>query len=343
MLLAAAGCLAGQSGPPARVFLGDSAHPAASGEVWLVAHRWGYYPATLVATIRDGRLEPIPEPEPIELVEQADDFRLLVAVSDRRKPPRGLRTTDRAYGDTEGGFFAEFPFVYLSDAIPKDRLGRDWPAVLNRMGRVTGGTALTLARPGRRSVRLLYPDGRPLAGEVIAVDLFATYNNHCGRPGGVHVGTFRTDSGGLIRFDAPLVPLVLHLSYHDEANSGPAGFSFVLKAGVITGSEADVTLRKWWELPRRPYVVTVRTRSGQPLPGARLTGCWRHEVCGAVCGPIPIPVAVSDGAGLLRFEFFDLRAMETISVLDPAEEERPLGVSELREIMTTGRLTFTWQ
>jgi hypothetical protein len=66
------------------------------------------------------------------------------------------------------------------------------------------------------------------------------------------------------------------------------------------------------------------------------------NACGVKCGPIPVKSAVSNHLGLLRFESPDLRSMETIRVANAAEEERALSESDLRQLMTTRRLTFTW-
>ena len=331
--------------PPARVLFGDSEHPVASGEVWLIAHEWGRYPGVLVATIQNGTLEQVSEwSSKTDGWEYADDYKLLVTVSDRRLPPRELRKTDETYSMFKPEFVKEFPYLYLSDPLGKAHQGQDWPAALSQMGVTTNGRTLTLPRPGRRTIRLLYPDNRPLAGKSIAVSLYGSSNNHCGRPAGVPVGTFRTDGGGRISFTATPGPLALaETSYFEEESTGPAGLRFVLEGAVVTGAEADITLRKWWEPPTRSYVLTLRTGAGQPLIGARLYGCFCNHVCGAVCGPIGLRGAVSDHSGLLRFESLDLRSMEKIRVVNAAEEERVLSESDLRQLMTTRRLTFTWQ
>jgi hypothetical protein len=331
--------------PPARVLFGDSEHPVASGEVWLIAHQWGRYPRVLVATIQNGTLEHVSEwSSKMAGWDQADEYKLLVAVSDRLAPPRELRTTDETYRMFKPEFVREFPYLYLSDPLGSAQQGQDWPAALSRMGVTTNGRTLTLPRPGRRTIRLLYPNARPLAGKSIAVSLFGTRSNHCGYPAGVPVGTFRTNSGGRISFTATSGPLALaETSYFEEESAGPAGVRFVLQGAVVTGYEADMTLRKWWDLPTRSYVLTVRTAAGQPLVGARLIGCLCNNVCGAVCGPIPVKGAVSDHLGRLPFEAPDLRSMENIRVVNAAGEEKALSEPDLRQLMTTLRLTFTWR
>ena len=211
------------------------------------------------------------------------------------------------------------------------------------MGAATGPDTLTLLLPGRRTIRLLYPDGRPFAGVNIAVSLFGSTYNHCGFQAGLPVGTYRTDAAGRISFAASAGPLALPQSYYDEETGGPAGVRFVLQAGLVTGPEADITLRKWWDLPVRSYLLTLRAASRQPLTGVRLSGCLRNNVCGATCGPIPLNGAVSGHSGLLRFESRDLRSMQTIRIANAAGEERTLSESDLRQLMTTHRLTFTWR
>ena len=298
----------------------------------------------LVATIQNGTLEPVSEwRSKTDGREHADDYKLLVAISDRLLPPRDLRTTVDTYGLFKPEFVKEFPYLYLSDSLGEAQQGQDWPAALSRMGITTNGHILTLPRPGRRTVRLLYPNGRPLTGRSIAVSLFGSRNNHCGHPVGVPVGTYRTDVGGRISFTAPPGPLALRQYYYDEVSAGPAGVRFVLKGEVITGPEADMTLRKWWEPPSRTYLLTLRTGSGQPLIGAHLYGCLNSNACGVKCGSIPVRGAVSNHLGLLRFDFSDLRSMETMRVANVAEEERALSESDLRQLMTTRRLTFTWR
>jgi hypothetical protein len=339
------GTLLAQPPPPARVLLGDSEHPVASGEVWLVAHEWGHYPGVLVATIQNGTLERVSEWfSKAEGREYADEYKLLVAVSDRSLPPRELRKTDEAYSMLKPEFVKDFAYLYLSDPLGNTQQGQDWPTALSRMGIATDGRTLTLPLPRRRTIRLLYPDARPLAGKNIAVALYGSSNNHCGHPAGIPVGTYRTDRSGRVSFKATSGPLALaETSYFEEESTGPAGVRFVLRGAVVTGAEADTTLRKWWDPPTRSYVLTLRTGAGQPLIGARLAGCFCNEVCGAVCGPIPVKGAVSDHSGLLRFEAPDLRSMENIRVANAAKEERPLSESDLRQLMTTLRLTFTWR
>jgi hypothetical protein len=334
-----------QPKPPARVFFGDSGHPVASGEVWLIAHHWGQYPGVLVATIQNGTLERVTEwRSKTDGEAQAREYKLLVAISDRLLPPRDLRETDNTYSMVKPEFVKEFPYLYLSNPLGEAQQGQDWPVALSQMGSATNGPTLTLPRPGRRTIRLLYPDSRPLAGRSVAVSLFGSSYNHCGFPAGVPVGEYRTDIGGRISFAAPPGPLALdQISYYEEESAGPAGVSFVLNGAVVTGSGADITLRKWWELPSRTYLLTLRTSSDQPLVGARLYGCLRNNVCGAVCGSIPLEGAVSDHLGLLRFESPDLRSMETIRVANAAKEERALSESDLRQLMTTRSLTLTWR
>ena len=84
--------LMAQPHPPVNVFFGDSAHPAASGEVWLIADQWGWYPGVLVATIRNGTLQQVSGWEPrTSDSKNPSGYKLLVALSDDLLPPRDLR------------------------------------------------------------------------------------------------------------------------------------------------------------------------------------------------------------------------------------------------------------
>lgn len=335
--------LTGQPQPPAQVFLENSSHPIPSGEVWLVAHKWGFYPASLVATIRNGRLDPLRGPAQVASAVGVIDFRLFVAISDHSLPARELRDVENAYfGDLTDGSHAD-SYFYLSDAFKKAEPRSSWMAALSQMGRAAQGGVLILPRPGTRVVRMLYPDGRPFAGARIEVSLFGSAENHCGMPAGVSIGTYETDSNGRISFTAALGPLALDQHYYREESAGAAGVRFVLEAWVLTGPGQNITEQRLWNLPQRPYALTLRTGPGTPLVGAKLSGCLWNEVCGAVCGSIPLGGKASDSAGLLQFEERDLRSMETISVVNADGEERELNESELRQLMTTGRLAFEWR
>ncbi len=329
-----------QSSMPVRVFLGDLNHPVVSGEVWLVSHQWGHYPGTLLALIRDGNLEPVAEPIPIQWVEQSFNFRLLVSISERALPTRNIHAADEAYAQD---LIREFDHNYLSAPMEKSDQGRNWTVALKGMGRMDGNT-LILARPLQRTLRLLYPDGRPLVGADIPVILFGTAENHCGYLAGPKIGTFSTNGQGRIAFEAPPGDLALHLSYYRENHTGPAGINYILEDGLVTGPEVAITLRNWWDLPVRSYTVTFRTNAGKPLTGARLTGCLWNEVCGATCGPIPMSGdALADRSGKMQFKIQDLRSMQTITVVNTDGEKRQLNNSEMRELMNTGSLTFIWR
>ncbi len=331
--------LALQSNTPVRVFLGDLEHPVVSGEVWLISHQWGHYPATLVASIRDGNFEPVADPSPIEHIEDSFDFRLLVNISERPRTMRDIRAADEAYGQDLN---RDFALHYISPPMEKSGQGRDWATVLKAMGSMDGD-ALILTPPVVRTLRLLYPDGRPFAGADIPVILFGTAENHCGYLAGPEIGTFHTSAQGQIGFKAPPGSLGLRLSYYRENHDGPAGINYILEDGIVTGPEAAITLRNWWNLPERSYTLTLRTNEGKPLTGARLTGCLWNEVCGATCGPIPMSGHTVDASGQMQFKIQDLRSMRTITVVNTNGAERQLSKSEMRQLMTAGKLAFIWR
>jgi hypothetical protein len=328
-----------QSNTPAQVFLGDLKHPVASGEVWLVSHQWGHYPATLVASIRDGNFEPVADPSPIEHIEDSFDFRLLVNISERPRPMRNIRAADEAYAQD---LHRDFDHHYLSAPMEKSGQGRNWATVLKAMGS-TDGDALILTPPVLRTLQLLYPDGRPFAGADIPVILFGTAKNHCGYLVGPEMGTFHTNPQGQIALKAPPGSMGLRLSFYRESHDGPAGINYILQDGIVTGPEAAITLRNWWNLPERSYTLTLRTNEGKPLTGARLTGCLWNEVCGATCGPIPMSGDAADASGQMQFKNQDLRSMRTITVVNTNGAERPLSKSEMGELMTAGKLTLIWR
>ena len=120
LLLAAALPLRGTE-HPARIFLGDAKHPVVSGEAWLIANRWSAYPAVLVGTIREGKFEQRKNIEFPQYWEQAFDYKLLLAVSDRAvEAPSSFETDDAysvnfAYGaDPWPEYLKQFRTVYLS-------------------------------------------------------------------------------------------------------------------------------------------------------------------------------------------------------------------------------------
>jgi hypothetical protein len=314
---------------PERLFLGDASHPIPNGEAWLIANRWGATPAVLVGTIRNGILEKREIQSFPQYWEQAFEYRLLIGGSDSPMPPPQRNETDWGYGlDSPDDYLKRFQYFFLSPPFAKD-----WVAELNRIGAI-------VPRPVRRTIRFLNMDGNPLTAANIVVSVFGSNRSHCGFAGGIKVGTFLTDAEGRISFVAPPSPLAIAYRYSEEQTGGPAGLAFAFRNDLITGSERDMTLRKWWTLPAYDYSVTVRPAR----PGIRADACLFDIPCGAGCGPVirANSLRVTNGAGVLRFRARDLREMEHVTLVDSEGDERALTEAEMRELLTAHHVTIAW-
>lgn len=114
-----------------RVFFGDPSHPVVSGEVWLVANRWGAYPAVLVATIRNGVFEQHPITFP-KYWEQAEDCKVVIGVSEQIAPASNAPAVDNAFTPLETSeFLTQFPTQYVSPPLPKETDGTNWTVALS--------------------------------------------------------------------------------------------------------------------------------------------------------------------------------------------------------------------
>jgi len=341
-LLLLAAILAPARGLPltTRVFFGDSAHPVVAGEAWLVADRWGTYPAVLVATIRDGKLTERDALHFPEYWEQAFDYRLILAVATRPVRTPAALVEDFGYGAIEAPeYLKRFSVVYLSPPLTAEKLGNDWPSALENFGHLNG-TNLILAAPGRRKVRLLYPGGAPLAGERVPVSLFGSSENHCGVAVGIHLGVFTTNAEGELAVVAPNSSLALGIGYFEEQSDGPAGTAFYQKQVVIVGGDAVTTVKHLWTLDKHDYIVRLRTAENQPIAHAHLTGCIYSEGCGSGCGPVNAPE--SDAYGTIRFRGEDLRVMRSLTVVSESGKERDLTDSELIQLLSNYGVSLRW-
>ena len=325
---------------PARVFFKDSLHPVVSGEVWLVANRWGAYPGVLVATIQDGKLEIRPSVRFPQYWEQAFDYKVLVAVSDQPAGPPASLAEDYAYG-TVGSpeYLKRFSTIYLSPPLASKEPGSDWPAALERTGRLTA-IGLVLPPPVERTIRLLYPDGRPLVNVQVPVRLFGSDENHCGHAAGVELGIFTTNGEGKLSVMATSAPLVISETYYDVKADGPAGKAFSIRDQLIVGGEPAITVKKLWTLPTHDYAVRLRTGDNKPIAHAHLTACLNFDGCGAGCGQLG--PEESGAAGTIRFRERDLREMRSITAVKADGTERALIDSEMRQLLTTYNLTVRW-
>jgi len=325
---------------PVRIFFGHAAHPVVTGEAWLVANRWGAYPGVLVATIRNGELEARQSVQFPQYWEQAFDYKLLLAVADQSVEPPASLVEDFAYAAAEAPeYLKRFSTIYLSPPLAKEKLGKDWPAALEQIGHLAGSN-LVLPAPTRRIIRLLYPDGRPLAGETMPVSLYGSSENHCGAAVGVNLGVFTTNADGEVSVVAPDSSLALSICYFETKAGGPAGKAFILKQDVIIGGEPVTTVKRLWTLPRHDYVLRLRTANNQPIAHAHLTACMNFDGCGAGCGPIRAPE--SDASGTIRFREEDLRGMRSLTVVSQEGKERNLTDSEMHELLSTYELNLRW-
>jgi len=288
VLLAIGGPLEGLA-QPLQIFFGDSTHPVVSGEAWLIANRWGAYQGVLVATIQNGTLEARPSVQFPPYWEQAFDYKLLLAVADQPVGAPASLVEDFAYG-TVGPpeYLKRFSTIYLSSPLPPEKLGKDWPTVLQQVGHLTESD-LVLVAPVRRTIWLVYPDGRPLVSAQVPIRLYGSSQNHCGVAVGIDLGIFTTNVNGELALVAPNASLALSMMYFETEADGPAGEVFSPKQGVIVGSEPVTTVKQLWTLPQHEYVVRLRTTKNQPISHAHLSACMNFDGCGAGCGPISAP------------------------------------------------------
>ena len=339
MLVAMLGPLKGLA-QPLQIFFGDSGHLAVSGEAWLIANRWGAYQGVLVATIRNGKLEARPSVQFPPYWEQAFDYKLLLAVADQPVGPPASLVEDFAYG-TLGPpeYLKRFSNIYLSPPLPPKTLGKDWPTALQQIGHLTG-SKLVLAEPIPRTIRLIYPDGRPLVSARVRVRLYGSSENHCGVAVGIDLGTFTTKANGELVLLAPRAPLALSMSYFETRADGPAGKAFSARQDVIVGGELVTTVKQLWALPQHHYVVRLRTKNNQPIAHAHLTACMNSDGCGAGCGPIRAPA--SDASGTIRFREGDLRVMRSLTVVSAEGKERDLTDSEMHDLLSNYQVDLRW-
>ena len=325
---------------PLQIFFGDTTHPAMTGEAWLIANRWGAYQGVLVATIRNGKLEVRPSVQFPSYWEQAFDYKLLLAIADQPVGPPASLVEDFAYG-TVGPpeYLKRFSTIYLSPPLPPEKLGKDWPTVLQQIGHLTG-SGLVLAAPIQRTIRLLYPDGRPLVSAQVPVRLYGSSENHCGVAVGIDLGIFTTNANGELALVAPRASLALSMSYFETKGDGPAGKAFSAREDVIVSGEPVITVKQLWTLPQHDYVVRLSTTKNQPIAHAHLTGCMNFDGCGAGCGPIDAPE--SDASGTIRFRGRDLRVMRSLTVVSADGKERNLTDSEMHDLLSTYQLDLRW-
>ena len=237
--------------------------------------------------------------------------------------------------------------------LAAENRGEDWKTALKGLGHFTGDE-LVLPRPSQRTIRFLYPDGKPLAGTRVSVSLFGSNYNHCGVTEGIILGEFFTNADGEINVIAPDSALAFDLPRgpgdFKEVAGGPTGTAIVGGDDLIVGSEQNITVKRLWTLPEHDYVLKLRTAENQPIAHAHLEGCWIDPPGCVVpsCQPLgypeggPVRALESDGAGAIRFRHSDLRQLESITVIDAHGDKRSLTKSEMRELLTTYHLNLVW-
>jgi hypothetical protein len=327
---------------PTKILFGDVMHPVVSGEAWLIANRWGWYQAVLLGTVREGRLEQRKSIEFPQYWEQAFDYKLLLAVSDQAvEPPKSFETDD-AYGwfGRRPDYLEHFSTIYLSTPLAKENKGMDWKTAFRALGHLTDGD-LVLPRPARRTIRLLYPDGKPLAGTRLLVSLYGSSANHCGVAVGIWLGDFVTSAEGETHFVAPNCAVAIGVRYFQEVAGGPTGTAYAVWDNLVIGPDAATTVKRLWTLPKHDYVLRLRTAANQPIAHAHLEGCLFQPPCMSGCGPVG--AAESNASGIIRFRDSDLRELGSITVVNAEGNKRNLTGSEMRELLTTCRLNLLWK
>ena len=325
-----------------RVWLGDASHAVVYGEVWLIVNGWGDYPALRVGSIRDGKLEPDAGLTDPECSDWGDGCKLALGVAEKAPVTPSSMELESAYGTESAELSRRFPILYLSARIEDVEETGDWLPALTSLGQA-GPAGLVLPRPEKRSLRLLYPDGRPLQKAHVRVALFGANNNHCGMALGFPLGEFVSDGQGRIAVAAAPEPLALSITYFEEQADGPAGVAYARRTDVVTGPEKEITLKKVWTLGEREYAVTVRQAGGAPLEGVRLSGCAWNPPCGAGCGPVPEAGVATDGAGVARFRDQDLRRLRNLTLTGAGGRTMYLSLGEMRELLSTARVSVEWR
>jgi hypothetical protein len=176
--------------------------------------------------------------------EQAFDYKLLLAISDRALEAPSSFQTDAAYGwaGQWPEYLKRFQTVYLSTPLAKENHGEDWETALKGLGHVTDDR-LVLPRPHQRTIRFLYPDGKPLAGARLWISLFGSSANHCGAAAGIRLGEFVTNAEGEINIIATDSPLAVGVPYSEEVAGGPSGAAFAWFNDLVVGAEQEITVR----------------------------------------------------------------------------------------------------
>lgn len=234
--------------------------------------------------------------------------------------------------------------------IAPDSFWKDFPGALTLLGSSTelptGETQLVLAKPAKRHVTFLYPDGRPKANFDLNVSIYLWDQNHCGVHEGLPLGTFRTDAEGTIEVPSPLVPLYFDgLEYYAFEGDGPAGLAYSGNDGMKISADEAVVVNVAWEVPEFEVQLHVLSPSGQPRPGMVLFENRETNTCGGA-----YDVAKTDASGTVRLKLDATVTLLTLRVGGPYAADDPAGDrntreltdAELGELFSKHDLTIRW-
>jgi hypothetical protein len=326
---------------PTRILAGAPPAPVVSGEIWLIANRWGAYPGVLVATITNGDLHAREGIQFPPFWEQAFSYKVLLAVSNRPAASVPTLYQDSAYQVSgRPQYLNRFSDIYLSSPLTAKRRGTNWEEALQALGH-TSGDVLTLPPPARRSIRLEFLNGKPFVDAEVPVSMYGSNENHCDAPVGIDLGLFTTDTNGEISLVTTNSPLALSTGYYEQQRGGPTGTMFTLVPYLIVDVDQNITVKRLWELPRYDYVVWIRESDKQPVAHAHFAACNNFDGCGEGCGPLS-GAPESNVLGVIRFRHEDLREMRSLTLVNAGGQKRDLTDSEMNELFRTHQLHLAW-
>ena len=232
---------------------------------------------------------------------------------------------------------------YRTPDIPPDQVFQKLIPGLESLGqtRMTESGTRTVVLPpySEQCLVLLFPDGRPLAGEEIPVSIFMTTRNHCRVHYGFPLGRFTTDSEGAIRVRAPDVMLYLDLDYYRPEGQSPAGPLYCGEHGVKIQAGPRQETRAMWQLPLDDYEIRVQQADGAPGSGLSLLVCDRENLCGIHCGK----AGVTNLNGNLKFRS-RLPAVEALWLVSADESKKfKLDDGEFNELLVKKTVTVVWR
>ena len=321
------------SGQKYVISVGNSSEKVASGKIWLYSYSWYGLQRAQLAAIENGVASLPP---------------------DTAKLKRELNPHPNTEGYVVALQLGEHSWCRTPDISP-EVLWNDLAAAVNSLGRATrvsaGETELILPPLTNRHITLLYPDGRPAASANFETSIYLWDRNHCGFHEGLPLGTLRTDKTGTMEVLAPLVPLYFDgVSYFEENGEGPAGVAYSANTGLKAGAEANLVLRKKWNLTEEDELfddvdVRVLNGNGRPRKDVDVFGNWATNTCG---GFGTIGRTDAKGAARIRIDPSFTKLKLTIGgpygADDPAAEgkSRDFTDAELRELFAKHKITIRW-